>query len=133
MASPEFSGPRNFHVRIYEFKFPWTLVNGADDRQPRHSTVIKKALILDTVLFIVFLFSCMFMCTSELSLMPADTCKFTLAATIGCAMTSGCLFVVYSASPEGQNPRNIGYSFSSHNARLTSAGWRAACGTLQGA
>jgi hypothetical protein len=60
----------------------------------------------DTVLFIMFVLSCMFICTSELSLMPADICKVALADTIWFAMTSGCLFVVCHISPEGRRTRN---------------------------
>jgi len=82
------------------------LVNRADDRQLMHSTVIRKTLILDPVLFITFLYSCMFIVTSDVFLMPTDTCKLALAATIVCAVTSGCLFVVHPISPEGQKPRN---------------------------
>lgn len=99
-----------FVLSQIEFRFPWSLVNGADDRQLMHSTVISKALILVTVLFIMLLFSCMFICTPELSLMPADTCKVALAATIGCAVTSGCLCVVCHISPEGQRPRNFNFA-----------------------
>lgn len=91
------------------FRFSWSLVNGADNTQLIHSAVISKDLILDTVLFIMFLCSCMFIVTSELSF--AETCKVVLAVTIGCAVTSGCLCVVYPISPEGRRSRNLFFNF----------------------
>ncbi|MFA4919732.1 MAG: hypothetical protein WC581_10840 [Thermodesulfovibrionales bacterium] len=99
-----------FVICQIEFRFPWSLVNGTDDRQLMHSTVISKDLILDTVLFIMLLFSCMFICTSELNLMPTDTCKVALADTTGCAVTSGCLCVICPISPEGQRPRKLNFA-----------------------
>jgi hypothetical protein len=103
-----------FFLCHIDFKFTWSLVNGATNKQLTTATTNALILMLSSLVVVLVSFVVLsIMTTSLLCSMPTDISKPKLGDTERCDFWSECLAGIEPApvSPEGQRPRNLNFNF----------------------